>query len=77
MAQQYGVRHSLCNLDAVKPLLSILSMKNKSDLWGKAADVLLNIAHLKKGRQLIRINEGIEIIVRMHIAELHLFNLII
>lgn len=66
MAQQYGARCSLCDLDAVKPLLSILLFKKNVILRYLAADTLCNLAHLKRGRKLIRLRGGIDILVRIH-----------
>ncbi|VVC37191.1 Armadillo-type fold,Armadillo,Armadillo-like helical [Cinara cedri] len=63
MAQQYGARCSLCDLDAIKPLLSILLFKKNVILRYLAADTLRNLAHLKRGRKLIRLRGGIDILV--------------
>lgn len=64
MSQNYGVQCSLCDLDAVKPLVSILLFENKVSIRSLAAATLQNISKLRKGRKLIRLNEGVRILVR-------------
>lgn len=64
MAPYYGIQCTLCNLDAVKPLVNILLFKKNGDLQYLAADTLQNISRLRRGRKLIRLSGGIHILVR-------------
>jgi len=63
MSKQYGNQCSLCNLDAVRPLISILLLNKNVTLQNLAMSTLFNISKLRKGRKLIRISSGIPIIV--------------
>lgn len=63
MSEQYGSQCSLCNLDAVKPLINILFLNKNVIIKDLAANTMVNISKLKKGRQLIRISGGIPVIV--------------
>jgi hypothetical protein len=64
MSENYGIQCSLCNLDVVKPLVSILLFEKNVTVKSIAAAILQNISKLRKGRKLIRLNNGIRILVR-------------
>lgn len=64
MSENYGIQCSLCNLDVVKPLVSILLFEKNVTVKSIAAATLQNISKLRRGRKLIRLNNGIRILVR-------------
>lgn len=65
MSQQYGAQCSLCHLDAVKLLISILLLKKNITVRYLATDTLRNISKLRIGRKLIRLSGGVQILVRI------------
>lgn len=65
MSLQYGAQCSLCHLGAVKLLISILLLKKSMTVRYLATDTLRNISKLRIGRKLIRLNGGIQILVRV------------
>lgn len=63
MSPFYAVQSQLCDLNAVKPLLGILLFENNPELQNITMDTLYNISHLRKGRKLIRLTSGIQLLV--------------
>ncbi|XP_060844548.1 armadillo repeat-containing protein gudu-like [Rhopalosiphum padi] len=65
MSQHYGIQCSLCKLDAVKPLMNIMLLKNNYNVKYLASETIYNISKLRRGRKLIRLSGGIKIMVAM------------